>query len=41
MKDKSTKSLVDAVAYIFTTSKIMPNKIHENKGKEFVNCKFK
>ena len=26
MKDKSATSLVEAVAYIFTTSKIMPNK---------------
>ena len=33
MKDKSAKSLVDAVAYIFTTSKIMPNKIQGDKGK--------
>ena len=41
MKDKSAKSLVDAVAYIFTTSKRMPNKIQGDKGKEFVNRKFK
>ena len=33
MKDKSAKSLVDAVAYIFTTSKRMPNKIQGDKGK--------
>ena len=33
MKNKSAKSLVDAVAYIFTTSKRMPNKIQGDKGK--------
>ena len=33
MKDKSAKSLVDAVAYIFTTSKRMLNKIQGDKGK--------
>ena len=33
MKDSSAKSLVDAVAYIFTTSKRMPNKIQGDKGK--------
>ena len=41
MKVKSAKSLVDAVAYIFTTSKRMPNKIQGDKGKELVNRKFK
>ena len=41
MKDKSAKSVVDAVAYIFTTSKRMPNKIQGDKGQEFVNRKFK
>ena len=33
MKDKSAKSLVDAAAYIFTTSKRMPNKIQGDKSK--------
>ena len=33
MKDKSATSLVDAVAYIFTTSKRIPNKIQGDKGK--------
>ena len=33
MKDKSANSLVDAVAYIFTTSKRMPIKIQGDKGK--------
>ena len=33
MLDKSAKSLVEAVAYIFTTSKGMPNKIQGDKGK--------
>ena len=33
MKDKSSKSLVDAVTYIFTISKRMPNKIQGDKGK--------
>ena len=34
MNDKSANSLVDAVAYIFTTStKIKPNKIQRYKGK--------
>ena len=32
MKDKSAKSLVDAVTSIFTTSKRMPNKIQADKG---------
>ena len=41
MKDKSAKSLVDAVAHMFTTSKRMPNKIQGDKSKEFVNRKFK
>ena len=39
--DVLSKSLVDAVAYIFTTSKRMTNKIQWDKGKEFVNRKFK
>ena len=33
MKDKSAKSLVDAVAYIFTTSKRMPNHLQGDTGK--------
>ena len=41
MKDTSAKSLVDAVAYIFTTSNRMSNKIQGDKDKEFVNRKFK
>ena len=32
MKDKSAKSLVDVVVYIFTTSKRMPNKIQGDKA---------
>ena len=39
MKDKSAKSLVDAVAYIFTISKRMPNKIQGDKDRELVNRK--
>ena len=41
MKVNSAKSLVEAVSYILTTSKRMPNKIQGDKGKEFVNRKFK
>ena len=41
MMDKFAKSLVDAVAYIFTTSKRMPNKIQGDKNKESVHRKFK
>ena len=33
MKDNPAKSLVDAVAYIFNTSKRMPNTIQGDKGK--------
>ena len=39
--DKSAKSLVDAVAYIFTTSNIRPNTLQGDTDKEFVNRKFK
>ena len=41
MKDKSAKSLVNAVSYILTTSKRMPNYLQGDKDKEFVNRKFK
>ena len=41
MKDKSAKSLADAVTSIFTTLKRMPNKIHGDKSNEFVNRTFK
>ena len=35
--EKSVKSLVNAVAYIYTTSKRTPSKIPGDKVKEFVN----
>ena len=40
IKCKSAKSLVDAVAYIFTTSNRMPNEIQGDKSKELINRKF-
>ena len=41
MKDKYVQSLVQAVAYIFTTSKRTSYKIRGDKGNAFVNRKFK